>query len=157
MDIPYRHPPAVQPKARKGKGNRPRKGKKYISGITTGDVASILEAKYHPMEIYFTLNQKTIVNDMGNSLKGSLERIMMGGPLPSNPFAGVTDKIETGFKRFLASGGMEKIGYPGVPTAAALKGVNHRLAHPYSRNNPRRSSFVDTGQYMGSFKAWMTP
>jgi len=50
---------------------------------------------------------------------------------------------------------VEKLGIPGVPTKAALRGVNHRLKHPYRRRGAR-PSFVDTSLYMSSFKAWAT-
>ena len=108
------------------------------------------------MEVYFQLNEKPIVADLTAKLQSSLDRVMMGGPIPTNPFAGATDKIETGFKKFLSNQEMEQIGYPGVPTMAALKGVNPRLAHPYAKGNPRRPSFIATGQYMTNFKAWIS-
>jgi hypothetical protein len=50
---------------------------------------------------------------------------------------------------------IESMGLRGVPTKAALKGINHRLRHPYRKSNPRRPSFVDTGLYVASFRAWM--
>jgi len=47
---------------------------------------------------------------------------------------------------------METLGYPGVPTRAALMGVNSRLK---KRRGKRRPSFRDTGLYQASFMAWV--
>jgi len=51
---------------------------------------------------------------------------------------------------------MDQLGYPGIPTGAAEAGVNHRLLHPYAKDNPERPSFIDTGQYQADFKSWVT-
>jgi hypothetical protein len=59
------------------------------------------------------------------------------------------------FSNFLALQEVEKLGIPGVPTQAALKGISHRLKHPYRKSNPRRPSFVDTGEYMRSAAFWI--
>ena len=55
-------------------------------------------------------------------------------------------------KQFISSGEMEKLGYPGVPTKAALMGVNHRLK---KKRGPRRVSFIDTGQYQANLTNWV--
>lgn len=142
IDIPYREFKAG--KAKKGSG-----------GKTTGDVAEILESKYHIMESFYELHKREISRDMMASLQGAMESMMGGGPVASDPFIASMGKIETRFKRFLSDREMERIGYPGVPTAAALAGVNHRLKHPFAKANPRRPSFIDTGQYSAAMKAWV--
>jgi hypothetical protein len=43
----------------------------------------------------------------------------------------------------------------GIKTLAARRGVSHLLPHPYSKNNPPRPSFIDTGLYRKSFRAWV--
>jgi hypothetical protein len=128
------------------------------TGTTTGDVAEILEARYHPMEIFYEENSQEIADLIAESYEGSLESIVMGARArPSNFFTAGTSKIEAKFKDFIATGKMEALGYPGVPTKAALKGVNHRKKHPNAKGNPRRVSFVDTGLYMASFRAEVVP
>ena len=64
-------------------------------------------------------------------------------------------RVEEMFKDFISSGEAERVGVAGAPTAAALRGVNHRLLHPYAKANPRRVSFRDTGLFQSSFKAWV--
>ena len=74
-------------------------------------------------------------------------------------------QISTYFKQFLAMRQIEGFGIPGVPTQAALNGVNHRFKNPRGKwtgkgkdrkfqRNPRRPSFIDTGMYQASSKAW---
>lgn len=121
---------------------------------TTGDVAEILEEKYHVMDIFFELHGPQIAKDLEQSLAGALENLLAGSPINHKPFDGGTDKIEERFKDFLEKKEMDGLGYPGVPTMAALRGVNHRMKHPYKKRNPR-PSFIDTGAYVNSFKAWV--
>jgi hypothetical protein len=148
IDLPYGYSP---PKAKKNSKSR----LKASTVLTTGDVAEILEAKYHPFEIFWQLKQKKIVKELENGLAGQLESILMGAPLTVQPFDGACSKIEGMFKDFLTNREMERLGFPGVPTQAALDGVNKRLLHPYSKDNPRRPSFINTGQYQASAKAWV--
>lgn len=129
--------------------------------VTTGDVAEILEAEYHPMEIFAEIHIDDITNALETGLSDVLEAIMSGAPTTIDPFGEGTSKIEDLFKNFLSDEEMERVGYPGVPTAASGKtekrkgGINHRLKHPYAASNPARPSFIDTGLYQSSFKAWV--
>jgi hypothetical protein len=138
---------------------RPRKGphkahaKKY-QNISTGDVAEILESKYHPMEIFFEQHKEDIAADLEGSLAGALESLLMGAPPSLDAFGSATSQIEDRFKKFLSEKEMEGLGYPGVPTKAALMGVSHRFLHPYKKRPPR-PSFIDTGLYQASFKSWV--
>ena len=145
-EIPYANNPQLSAKQRK---------KSKASTQTTGDVAEILEAEYHIMQIFFNLHDKGIAKDLESSLEGALENLLTGAPLGGNAFAEAESEIEQRFKNFLTNREMETLGYPGVPTQAALAGINHRLKHPYKKSNPRRPSFVDTGLYESSFKAWV--
>lgn len=144
-DVPYGPPPS------KGKKKPPKS-----TGITTGDVAEILEAKYHVMRIFFEMHDEEVINYLGDGLKDALEALFSGAPISLDPFGEGCSKIEDRFKQFLSQREMERLGYPGVPTKAAIKGVNHRFRHPYASANMRRPSFIDTGQYQASFKAWVT-
>jgi hypothetical protein len=127
-------------------------GKNYA--ITTGDVAEILEARYHVMEIFYQLHHQEIIAALEQSYGGAVESILMGAPSAADPSAAATSKIEAMFQVFLDTREMEGLGIPGIPTKAALQGVSHRKKHPYKKRPPR-PSFVDTGLYSASFRAWV--
>ncbi len=125
---------------------------KRVTAITTGDVAEILETKYGVMAAFYRVHGRGVAGAMEQGLAGSLEALLMGRRV--DPFGRAMQKIETQFKDFILSKEAERVGIPGTPTKAALKGVNHRLKHPYAKRNQRRPSFRDTGMYVGSFRAW---
>lgn len=170
IDVPYANEPqgANTPRAAKAlpptKSGQPRKvrarkhgphqpGTHVESGEqTTGDVATWLENKYHVMEAYFAMNAQKIGDELTASRMGALENEMMGAPAGQNPYADGEQFIDQGFRDFLTTGQIETLGLPGIPTEAAQKGVNHRLK---IKKGAPRPSFVDTGQYQASFKAWI--
>jgi hypothetical protein len=119
---------------------------------TTGEVAQYLENKYHVMEIFFEQHKRDIAGDLENSVKASMESLLMGAPATPTPYAEAAGKIEHGFKQFLSLKEMDGLGYPGVPTKAAMMGVNHRMK---IRHGSPRPSFIDTGLYESSFKCWV--
>jgi len=84
----------------------------------------------------------------------AVELVMMGRR-GADPYARAMSDLQHRFRRFISSREVERVGIPGVPTQAALRGVNHRLKHPYRKSNPRRPSFRDTGLYEASFRAWI--
>lgn len=122
-------------------------------GKTTGDVAEILEDKYHIVEVFYEQHKDAVVGFLEDSVQGALESLVMGAPVTLAPLAGGLSKIEEKFKRFLSDKEMDRLGYPGVPTAASLRGVSHRFKKPYARRAPR-PSFIDSGLYQSSFRAW---
>lgn len=143
VDIPYGH----SPKKKKGKG-----GKAQAS--STGDVAEILEKKYSIMQFFFDAHKEEIIGAMSEAVGGSFESVVMGAPAPKDVHAAAMSEIQTSFQKFLDQREMDyKVA--GVPTAAAQKGVSHRRAHPYAKANPARASFVDTGAYSASMRAWV--
>jgi hypothetical protein len=156
--VPYANEaqPEKIPQAKKGKANKPVKPKSASGTQTTADVAEILEEKYGVMDTFAFAMLPDIAKDLEESLAGALETLMMGGRPSANPFASAESAITARFKNFLATGAIEHMGIEGVPTQAALDGVNHRLKHPYAKSNPRRESFVDSGMYQSHFIAWMS-
>ena len=153
VDIPYAQAPK---KLRRKAGKTPNE--------TTGDVAEILEDKYGVMEKFFEHNEQFIADQLENSVAGALETMLMskGQGLTDIIGAGLSRTFEEGageikekFTSFLETREVEALGIGGVPTKAALKGVNHRLKHPYASSNPRRPSFIDTSLYQQSFKCWV--
>ncbi len=136
--------------------NAPRaKGTKAVSGTqTTGDVAEWLEQKYHVMLHFYELHQKEIVADLEESWKGAIVSLVLGGPAHLDVSAEATDKIKQRFSDMLDQRELDRLGYPGIPTGAAMRGVNHSMSHPYARR-AARSSFIDTDTYRRSFMAWV--
>lgn len=121
-------------------------------GSTTAQVANILEAKYDVMQTFFDLHQDEIVDSLIESLDGQMDNILNGAPESSNPFADSEAEIEELFKfTYLEQGEIEgKVS--GTPTQAA---INRRSARFKSgKGKSGRPSFIDTGLYEKSFKAW---
>lgn len=157
VDVPYSTP---VPQSAKRVAVRTRKGgpARVISappsgGQTTGDVAEMLEDKYHVMEIFAELHMPEIAAALEETMGDALENLLSGHNPGDNAMAAAAGQIETLFHTFISNQEMDGI-QPGVPTRAALNGVNHRLAKPTAKGNPARPSFRDTGLYDASFKAW---
>ncbi len=145
IDIPYAQAPRKYQR-RAGAGGTQ----------TTGDVAGWLETRYGVMEAFFKDKEDLIAADLEGSLAGALESVMMGGGNFNKLDAtgAAMASIEDRFKKFLYLREVEQVGIPGVPTQAAQRGVNHRLKRPYAKRDAR-PSFIDTGLYESSFKAWI--
>lgn len=123
-------------------------------GKTTGDIATILESKYHIMQTFFdVMGADVVAKALERSVADAVEAMMMGSNSASiNLTAEAEGEIEAAFRLFLSQQEMDGL-VEGVPTAAALAGVSHRFKHPYAKRAPR-PSFIDTGTYQASFKAW---
>ena len=104
--------------------------------------------------MFFEVHKDEIAASLTEALRDAADAVMMGAPLAASPYAAGTSLIEARFKRFLYSQEVERLGIPGVPTRAALDGINHRFKNP--RTGKRRPSFIDTGLFEASFKAWVT-
>ena len=160
IDVNYveREPPAKM-KARVLKnGKAPKKLRKHAAPEhkTTGDVATIIEAKYGLFTAFHENKEAELVGYLEEGLGDALEQLLGGGsPVGLDPFAAGCSKIDEAFREFISSREAEAVGIEGTPTEAARKGVNHRLKHPYAKKNPRRPSFDDTGLMMASEKSWV--
>lgn len=131
---------------------RSRSGKS--GALTTGDVAEILEHNYGVMGAFVRVHGDDVIGKaLEDSLAGAIEALAAGQAV--DPWGRGMQRIGAAFREFISSGEAERVGIPGTPTAAALRGVNHRLAHPYRMRNKRRPSFRDTGLYMASMRAWI--
>jgi hypothetical protein len=131
-----------------------RSNSKTAVSISTGDVASILEAKYGLFTAFYKMYEQRIADGLATSMQGAIEAMMMGHSI--DPWGAGMQQIQRDFRDFISSRQAERAGITGTPTKAALRGVNHRLAHPYRKSNPRRPSFLDTGLLMSSGRAWIT-
>lgn len=143
-DIPYAHELAPDV----GKRDKVPGGTQ-----TTGDVATWLEDKYHVMEVFFQEHGDDVAKSLEGSLAGALEALLLGGaPASLDAFGPATMEIHDLFQHFLDSQEIEHLGIPGVPTKAALMGVNRRRK---SKRGPRRPSFIDTGIFEANFFNWI--
>jgi len=122
-------------------------------GLTTGDIAEFLEHRYGIMNAFLRVHGDDVMDAVEESLLGALEALAMKQVV--DPWGRGMQAIEREFRDFISSREAERVGIPGTPTKAALRGVSHRLLHPYARSNARRPSFRDTGPYMNSFRAWV--
>lgn len=165
VDVPYastfyNKAPKASKTLRHGAAKRPTRDVAGSNTKTTGDVAEILEAKYHVMEAFFdALGADVIAASLEHSLDDAIKDIQAGAPAKGlSVTLAAEQELETAFRIFIDQQEMDGRGTAGlpVPTRAALRGVNHRFMHPYAKGNPARPSFRDTGLYESAFKAWMT-
>lgn len=134
---------------------RGKKKRRTVKATDTGQVAQWLEDKYGIMETFWNVYGDRAAGALEHGMVGVLENMLGTGHMSQNPFDQGCSQIEEWFRNFIASKEAERVGIPGTPTKAALKGVNHRLARPYRKSNPRRPSFLDSGMYMNNFHAWI--
>lgn len=145
IDIPYVD---LSPPTKKGK---PRK--RTAGTVTTGDVAGWLEDEYGIMQHFIDLHGPDIGDALAKSIDGAMESLLMGAPLGHEVFGTATAEIEQMFHTMLATRELEGLGIAGVPTQAALDGKSSRKKKKNSGG--RRPSFIDSGLYDSSFKAWV--
>lgn len=133
---------------------------------TTGEVALILEKKYHVMETFFEIKKAKIGKILADGMAAQLATLMAGGPASKSVAPGAMQKIETSFRQFLDAGEMSQavaslsmserdyfMTSVGTFDGAASRGVSHRKKKPNSRKNKARPAFIDTGLYQSSFRA----
>ena len=139
---------------------------------TTGDVAQILEDKYHVMETFFNLKQDKIAEMLADSMGEQIGMLMSGmggrGGIGGNSMVEATENIQQAFRQFLDDGEMQSVvnslsasesayymGSTGGLSGAGSRGINHRKKNPYAKGNAARPAFIDTGLYQTSFRAWL--
>jgi hypothetical protein len=144
-EMPYSHSDNLG-KVKKGR----TKGQDRLS--TTGDVAEKLEEKYGIFAAFWEKHAADIVELLGEALAGSFESLLMGAPPQMSVFLSGNAEVEKLFKKFLSEGEIEQMGIPGVPTKASLARKSSRFKS--SRGPTKRPSFIDTGLYESSARAW---
>lgn len=120
---------------------------------TTFEVAKILEKRYGIMGFFWDTHGAEIGDWIATDYADTMVSVMKGAPY-HQPGLGAMSKVETRFKHMLSQQELDGM-VKGVPTQASLDGVSHRFKHPYAKRAPR-PSFIDTGLYQASFKAWLT-
>ncbi len=134
-------------------------------GVSTGDVAEFLEAKYDVMQHFADLHLDEIGVSLEASVCESIKALLQGAPVTSNPYNQMTEDVRQMFNTYLDNEEIDEIGVAGVPTQAALNGVRTALKKKKEIKNiktyrsktrgTRRPSFIDTGLYRNTFRAWV--
>lgn len=122
------------------------------SGLTTGDLAEILESKYGLYSNFLEANEEQIADACAESVGDAIDNMLAGLTPAENPLAAAEQEIVGGFITYLDTEEIARLGVNGVPTQAALKGVNHRLK---IKRGARRNSFIDTGALRISTATWV--
>jgi hypothetical protein len=136
-------------------GGKPRKlSAPAAGGETTGDVAEILEAKYHVMQHFWDTCGSEVCDALTEDMMDAFADRASGRNIDTPDFTAATSKMHQMFNEFIDRRGMDGMEL-GVPTMAARLGINHRFLHPYAKANPERPSFKDTGTYAASMLAWI--
>ncbi len=135
------------------------------STLGTGGLSQILEDKYGILGSFVDVHAKDIQKALERSFVNALEEMAMG--LPKRPlYASGLEEIQTMMKRWLSTQEVEQQGIKGVPTKAALIGKSSRFKSGFSgvsmkqfkkgiKVGTRRPSFIDSGLYQASLKAWI--
>lgn len=125
-------------------------------GSTTGSVAERLEQNYGIMEYFAMVKAGDIAKELESDLTDFVDDSLSGRGIRAEPFGDSCSEIEKLFKRALTERFMDGSNFSGrpVPTMASLGGISQRFKN---RRNKRgvRPSFVDTGAYRASFRAWV--
>lgn len=141
-------------KKRKPKSGLTRSQKIYGQGKTTVQVAEELEDKYHIVATFSEMNSDFFTSLFEDVFVEQFEEIAtMRKSSKKGLMSKQTDKIEARFRESLSKQRYDSV-IPGVPTLASLRGVSHLRQHPYAKSTPR-PSFIDTGMYQRSFRAWV--
>jgi hypothetical protein len=129
----------------------------YGAGKTTGQVSKELEERYKIVEEFWKFEEDNFVELLEEAFAEDLEDVLQMKKLTKQT-KGIsvkeTDAIEARFRQNLSARRYDGV-ISGVPTLAAQRGVSHMRAQPYSRKNSPRPSFIDTGMYSRSFRAWV--
>lgn len=147
--------------------DQPYSNAKYMKGVkpsqaTTGQVAKWLEDDYHIMQLFWErfgsgggADGNKIPQMLLDSMAKTIRTLAVSTKAPRdiNPFAGALSGIETLFKHELDKVPSQFLKGPGIPTKRSVIGYSNRFKR---RRGPPRPSFIDTGLYQTSFKAWMT-
>jgi hypothetical protein len=150
---PYRRQGSPTYKAMGGR-SATRSQRQYGVGMTAKDVAKELEDKYAIVETFYNMEEDHIVDLIEDAFLEDLEEVMQADKVSRKGISDeATNQIQERFKQNLLLKKYDGV-LGGVPTLAAQRGVSHLQAHPFTRRAPR-PSFVDTGNYMNSFRVWV--
>lgn len=116
---------------------------------TTGEVAEILEEKYHVMRVFAELHGQDISDAIAKDVSNSMDALLHGERISKIPLPSAMAHIKTMFQIYLSADEWQKT--TGQAIAAAQNGVSHRFKK--KRKQGSRPAFIDTGLYQRSFRA----
>lgn len=134
---------------------------------TTGEVAQILENKYHVMETFYVVREDKIADYLAGSLSNAIADAVSGRRSNQSPFDDGMRDIEAEFRDFLDANEMSRLvaglsegesaafDWSKTFSSAANAGVRSRFKNRQNNNGGPRPVFVDTGLYQESFRAWV--
>lgn len=118
---------------------------------TTHEVANELEDRYKLFTHFFNAYRDEIFREVHEVLSLQLfNHIQYGAPFDEETL--ILETVTKRFHVFLELEEMAGLGVKGVPTWAAIRGVNSRLK---TEKGPRRPSFIDGGLLKANFLAWI--
>jgi hypothetical protein len=105
------------------------------------------------MEIFTLEHGQDIADSVAASYLTTMEAAFSGSTsIDRSGLSQAQTDITAMFKDFIATGEMEKLGYPGVPTQAAINRKSGRFKS--GKSAAGRPSFYDTGLYQSSAWVW---
>jgi hypothetical protein len=121
-------------------------------GKTTHQVAVELEERYQLFTHFFNTYRDEIFTAVSEEIQlGLINHIKYGAPFDQEDI--ILGEVVRSFNIFLEREEMAGLGVRGVPTSAALRGVNSRLK---KEKGQRRPSFIDGGLLKANFIAWIS-
>jgi hypothetical protein len=125
----------------------------YGQGKSSSQVAIELETRYRIVETFYNLEEDNLIIPLlADDYRDLLDAQMSGLQTVATVTTRTTDKIEQRFRRNLTGRRYDGV-IRGVPTRTSQRGISHLRLKP-SAARGSRPSFVNTGLYMRSFKAW---
>jgi hypothetical protein len=154
INTPYTQEAMQRPATSAKLEERRVRNRGFSRTMTAQKVASILEGKYGIVETFQKIYDEEINNIIHEGFKEIAEKTILerkGQTRTSlkNLMKPSTKQIEGMFKSFLRAEEMNGMA-PGVPTKASFGKQRKR-----GRSIKPHSSFVRTGIYMSSFRAWI--
>lgn len=115
---------------------------------TVGDVAEIIEDKFHVMQIFADMHEQDMADELSISYANAMDSIFSGRPMPKDFAASATAKIGDMFETYINT----------QEHGIDLKKLRKPLAGSRKKRQYRKAkaatAFLDTGLYRGAFKAW---
>jgi hypothetical protein len=120
---------------------------------STSDTANTLEKQYKIFSTYVEFCNKEITQFIENEIVDLINAKIENKIVDTKFLEPTAKNIEVHFKYQIASQAIEQMGLRNVPTQAALRGYSWRQK---KFTGGRRASFVDTGLFLNSIRAWVT-
>jgi hypothetical protein len=156
INTPYTKETIMRPATSAKAEEKRQRRRSFPKTMTAEDVANILEGKYGIVETFSAIHEDEISNIILEGFAEIAERIFEDRGFTTATLRNLmkpnTKQVENMFRRFLDREEMNDM-VPGVPTKAARKGIRHGRGR-ITKSGTQRPSFIDTGIYKASFRAW---